>query len=114
MVIIMKIAVAVSDDEKFTEHFGKAQKFMIYEFNEYEMNFTEKRMSPKIPGEKHQWGKSLNVIGDCDVIICLQIGLRAKPALKQMDKKIVEDDGNIEDVLQRFINHQKFIDKPIF
>jgi hypothetical protein len=44
----------------------------------------------------------------------LQIGLRAKPALKQMGKKIVEDDGSIEDVLRRFINHQKFIDKPIF
>jgi len=110
----MKIAVAVSDDEKFTEHFGKAQKFIIYEFNEYEMIFTEKRMSPKIPGDKHQWGKSLNVIEDCDVIICLQIGLRAKPALKQMGKKIVEDDGSVDDVLQRFINHQKFIDKPIF
>jgi predicted Fe-Mo cluster-binding NifX family protein len=110
----MKIAVAVSDDEKFTEHFGKAQKFRIYEFNEYEMMFTEKRISLKNYGEKHQWGKSLNVIGDCDVIICLQIGLRAKPALKQMGKKIVEDDGRLEDVLQRFINHQKFIDKPIF
>ncbi len=110
----MKIAVAVSDDEKFTEHFGKAQNFMIYEFNEYEMKFMEKRKSLKIPGEKHQWGKSLNVIEDCDVVICLQIGLRAKPALKQMEKKIVEDEGSVEDVLQRFINHQKFIDKPIF
>ena len=110
----MRVAVAVSDDEKYTEHFGRAQKFMIYEFNGEDIELIDKRESKKIPGEKHQWGKSLNVIGDCDVIICLQIGLRAKPALKQMGKKIVEDDGRLEDVLQRFINHQKFIDKPIF
>ncbi len=110
----MKIAVAVSDDEKFTEHFGKAQKFLIYEFDGDEMRFMEKRESLKILGEKHQWGKSLNVIEDCDVIICLQIGLRAKPALKEIGKKIVEDDGLVEDVLQRFINHQKFMDQSIF
>ena len=29
----MRIAVAVSDDEKFVEHFGRAQKFLIYEFD---------------------------------------------------------------------------------
>ncbi len=110
----MKIAVAVSEDEKFTEHFGKAQKFMIYEFVDGEMSFMEKRESLKISGEKHQWGKSLKTVEDCDVIICLQIGLRAKPALKQMGKKIVEDEGTVNDVLQRFINHQKFMNQPIF
>jgi predicted Fe-Mo cluster-binding NifX family protein len=110
----MKIAVAVSDDEKFTEHFGKAQKFLIYEFNRYEMRLIEKRESLKITSEKHQWRKSLKAIEDCNVIICLQIGLRAKPELKQIGKKIVEDAGSVEDVLRRFINHQKFMANDIF
>ena len=35
----MRIAVAVSDDEKFTEHFGRAQKFLIYEFDGEETEF---------------------------------------------------------------------------
>jgi predicted Fe-Mo cluster-binding NifX family protein len=110
----MKVAVAASDDEKFTEHFGKAQKFLIYEFDGDNMGFLEMRESPKEAGEKHQWGKSLKVIQDSDVIICLQIGLRAKPGLKKMGKTVVEDEGTVDEVLERFIKHQQFMGKPLF
>jgi len=48
--------------------------------------FLERRESKKIPGEKHQWGKSLKVVEDCDVVICLQIGMTAKPGLKSEGK----------------------------
>ena len=90
----MRIAVAVSDDEKFTEHFGRAQKFLIYEFDgEDNRSSGDKRESKKIPGEKHQWGKSFKVVDDCDVVICLQIGMTAKPGLKSAGKKVVEDEG---------------------
>lgn len=109
----MKIAVAVSDDEKFTEHFGKAQKFLVYTFIDDKMKFIEKRDSLKIPGEKHQWNKSLKTIEDCDIIICSQIGLRAKVELKQINKKIVEDTGTLQNVLENFMNHYKFMNKPI-
>jgi len=109
----MKVAVAASDDEKFSEHFGRAQKFLIYEFDGDKMEFLEKRESPKEAGEKHQWGKSLKVIGDCDVIICLQIGIRAKPGLKKMGKTVVEDDGTIDEVLKRYIKHYQFMNKPL-
>lgn len=109
----MKIAVAVTDNEKFTDHFGKAQKFLIYELINDQMNFIETRESLKVPNEKHQWSKSLKTTEDCDVIICLQIGLRAKPALKQLNKKVVEDDGPVGNVLQRFIEHVKFMSKPV-
>ena len=34
----MRIAVSVTDDEKFTEHFGRAQKFLIYEFDGEKLN----------------------------------------------------------------------------
>lgn len=110
----MKIALAASDDEKYTEHFGKAQKFLIYEFNNENMEFLEIRVSAKEPGEKHQWGKSLNVVGDCDVVICLQIGMRAKPGLKELGIKVVEDDGTVDEVLGRFMKHQQFMQKPLF
>ena len=110
----MKVAVTVSEDEKFTEHFGRAQKFLIYELDGEKMEFLEKRESIKIPGEKHQWGKSFKVIEDCDVIICLQIGMNAKPALKKMGKTVIEDEGAVEDVLQRFIKHQQFMNRPLF
>lgn len=110
----MKVAVAASEDGKFTEHFGRAQKFLIYEFDGEKMEFLEMRESPKDAGEKHQWGKSLKVIQDSDVIICLQIGLRAKPGLKKIGKTVVEDEGTVDEVLERFIKHQQFMEKPLF
>ena len=109
----MKVAVAVSDDTKLTEHFGRAQKFLIYEFNGEEAVFHDSRESVKVAGEKHQWGKSLNVIRDCDVVICLQIGMSAKAGLKRNGKKIVEDEGSVEDLLNRFIKHEQFLKKPL-
>jgi predicted Fe-Mo cluster-binding NifX family protein len=109
----MKIAIAASDDEKYVEHFGKAQKFLIYEFNGEEEKFIETRESPKETGEKHQWGKSLRVIKDCEVIICLQIGINAKPGLKKMGKTVVEDEGTVDDVLKRYIKHFKFMNQPL-
>lgn len=110
----MKIALCTSDDEKYTEHFGKAQKFLIYEYEGQNVQFLDKRESIKIAGEKHQWKKSLQVLEDCEVIIAEQIGLRAKTAVKEMNKKVLEDEGTVHEVLQRFVQHQKFIEKPLF
>ncbi len=109
----MRIAVAVSEDEIFTEHFGRAQKFLIYEFDGEMTELIDKRESIKIPGEKHQWGKSFKVVDDCDVVICLQIGMTAKPGLKSAGKKVVEDEGRVEEVLSRFVEHEKFMNKPL-
>ncbi len=109
----MRIGVAVSDDEEFVEHFGRAQKFLIYEFDGEKLEFLDRRESKKIPGEKHQWGKSLKVVDDCDVVICLQIGMTAKPGLKSAGKKVVEDEGSVDEVLNRFIEHEKFMHKPL-
>ena len=110
----MKIAVCASNDEKYTEHFGQAQIFIIYEFDGDNTKFLEKRKSVKIEGEKHQWGKSLEVVEDCDVIIATQIGMRAKTGLKQIGKKAVEDEGIVDEVLERFIAHEKFMNNPLF
>ena len=108
----MKIAIATSDGKE-VDHFGKAQEFLIYDFDEKNMNFIEKRDSPKIKGEKHQWQKSLNVIGDCKVVICVQAGLKGKFGLKNAGIKLVEDEGTVEKVLQRYVNHYKFMKKPL-
>lgn len=109
----MRIAVAASDDGKYAEHFGRAQKFLIYDFDGEKIEFVEIRESLKVPGEKHQWGKSLDVLKDCDVVICAQIGINAKPGLKRMGKTVVEDEGTIEEVLERFCKHQIFLSKPL-
>jgi len=109
----MRIAVAVSEDEKYAEHFGRAQKFLIYEFDGDKVELIDKRESKKVPGEKHQWSKSLKIVEDSDVVICHQIGMTAKPGLKSEGKKVVEDEGPVEEVLDRFIKHEQFLRKPL-
>ncbi|UTB31606.1 MAG: NifB/NifX family molybdenum-iron cluster-binding protein [Methanobacterium sp. ERen5] len=89
----MRVAVAVSDDEKFTEHFGRAQKFLIYEFDGDKVELIDRRESKKVPGEKHQWSKSLKIVEDSDVVICHQIGMTAKPGLKSEGKKLLKMKG---------------------
>lgn len=109
----MKIAVATSNGED-VDHFGKAQEFIIYEFDEENVNFIEKRESTKVKGEKHQWQKSLDAIKDCDIVICAQAGLKGKFGLKNAGIKLVEDEGKIEDVLDRFVKHHNFMKKQLF
>lgn len=108
----MKLAIA-SLDGKMVDHFGKAHEFMIYEFDGEKMKFIEKRESPKIKGEKHQWQKSLDTIKDCEVVICVQAGLKGKLGLKNAGIKLVEDEGSIDEVLTRYIKHYKFMNKPL-
>lgn len=109
----IKVAIAASDDEKYTEHFGKAQKFFLYEFDGEKIKFVQIRESPKELGEKHQWEKSLKAINDSDVIICMQIGLKAKLGLKKMNIEVVEDEGALNDVLERYVKHYKFMNLPL-
>jgi len=109
----MKIAVATSNC-KDVDHFGKAQNFMIYEFDEENMVFIERRDSKKIKGEKHQWQKSLDAIKDCEVVICAQAGFKGKFGLKNAGIKLVEDEGTIDEVLERYVNHYKFMKKSLF
>jgi len=53
--------------------------------------------------------KTLDAVKDCDVIIAVQAGLRAKFALEEAGLKFVADEGPIEDVIRRYIRHYKFM-----
>jgi predicted Fe-Mo cluster-binding NifX family protein len=109
----MKIAVASSDGSSVDLHFGQAREFSIYEFNEEEATFIERRHVELKPDEKHQWHKSLDVIADCEVVICVQAGMNAKYGLEQEDIKLVQDEGPVEEVLERYIKHYQFMKKPL-
>lgn len=111
--ITMKIAVASSDGVNADLHFGKANHFSIYEFDEEKATFIERRSVSIDENKQHQWKKSLDVIEDCDVVICVQAGMNGKFGLEQKEIKLVEDEGTIEEVLNRYINHYNFMKKPI-
>jgi predicted Fe-Mo cluster-binding NifX family protein len=111
----MRIAVASSDGKNVDLHFGKARSIYIFDFDEKGDNkiFVEKRTVEFESGQKHQWMKTLNVIKDCDVVICVQAGFKSKFGLDEEGIKLVEDEGPIEEVLNRYIDHYKFMNTPL-
>jgi predicted Fe-Mo cluster-binding NifX family protein len=104
----MKIAVA-SSDQVNTDHFGRALGFAIYQWEGEDVDFVEYRKTNINPEEKHQWAEGLKVLGDCEVIIVVMAGMKGKYGLKQGGFKLVEDEGTIEEVVERFIEHEKFM-----
>lgn len=53
------------------------------------------------------------MVEDADVIICIQIGINAKPALRKMGKTVVEDEGTVDEVLGRYVKHYQFMNRPL-
>lgn len=106
----MKIAVA-SSDQINTDHFGRARGFAIYQLNGDEVKFIGYMENNINPEEKHQWQEGLNILGDCEVIIAAQAGMKAKYGIKKANLKLVEDEGTVEEVLERFIKHERFMSK---
>ena len=112
----MKIAVASSDGKNVDLHFGKASSLYIYDFNKEigeAANFIERRTAPIDENEKHQWRLVLNIIKDTDVVICVQAGFKSKFGIEEAGLKLVEDQGPIEEVLKRYIDHYNFMSTPI-
>ncbi|MBC7117690.1 NifB/NifX family molybdenum-iron cluster-binding protein [Methanothermobacter tenebrarum] len=105
----MKIAVASSDGENVDLHFGKASKFIIYEFDGEKVEMIDERKVNVDFAEKHQWMKTLDAVRDCDIVIAVQAGLRAKFGLEEAGIKFVSDEGPIDDVIRRYIKHYKFM-----
>ena len=109
----MKIAIASSDGKNVDLHFGKAKSLCIFDFDGENEKFIEKRNVELEVDQKHQWIKILKAIEDCDVVICVQAGFKSKFGIEESEIKLVEDEGPLDEVLKRYIDHYKFMNNPI-
>jgi predicted Fe-Mo cluster-binding NifX family protein len=109
----MKIAIASSDGENVDLHFGRANSLYIYDFNGETTNFIEKRELDIDINGKHQWKKILNLIKDCNIIICLQAGFKSKFGIEEAGLKLIEDEGSLSESLKRYVDHYKFMNNPL-
>jgi predicted Fe-Mo cluster-binding NifX family protein len=101
-----KIAVAVKDTGKKVEHFGICEYFIVYDYDEDNCNieydnviFSSKDHKP----DNEEWEKSADSIKNCDIVICEKIGPIAKAEVEMMNIKVIEEEGPVEDVLDKFI-----------
>ena len=109
----MRIAIASSDGVNVDLHFGKANSIYVYDVDEDKPNYIEHRSIIIEENKRHQWRKIIDNITDCDVVICVQAGFKSKIGIEEKGIKLVEDEGPLNDVLEKYIKHYNFMKKPI-
>lgn len=107
----MKIAIASRNGKELDTHLGKSNSMYIYEFDEVEnkSEFLEHRNIEIDLESKHQSQKIIKALEDCDVIISVKYGPKSGIYAKELNIKLVEDEGTIEEALKRYTNHVIFI-----
>ena len=104
----MRLAVVSSDGKNVDLHLGKGKSLYIYDWDD-ELNFVEVRDVEITEDSKHQGGKVLNDCSDCDVLIAVQYGFKSKIRAEDAGIKLVMDEGPIDEVLKRYIDHVNFM-----
>ena len=104
----MRLAVVSSDGKNVDLHLGKAKSIFVYDYED-ELNFVERRDVEISDGAKHQGGKVIKICEDCDVIISLQYGFKSKIRADDAGIKLVMDEGPVDEVLKKYVDHIKFM-----
>lgn len=105
----MKIAVVSSDGANVDLHLGKGNSVFIYEFENDNLDLLEHRQIDIDVESKHQGSKVIEACSDCDVMIALQYGFKSKVKAEDVGIKLVNDEGTVDEVLARYINHINFM-----
>jgi len=104
----MRLAVVSSDGKNVDLHLGKGKSVYVYDYED-ELSFVEKRDVEIAEDSKHQGGKVIKAFSDCDVLIAVQYGFKSKIKADNAEIKLVMDEGPIDEVLQRYIDHFNFM-----
>ena len=104
----MRLAVASSDGENVDLHLGKGNSLYIYDYEE-DVSFVEHRNVDIDVESKHQGRKVIKACQDCDVLISAEYGFKSKIKAEDAGIKLVADEGPVDEVLQRYIDHVHFM-----
>lgn len=104
----MRLAVVSSDGENVDLHLGKGHSVYVYDYKD-DLTFVEKRDVEIAEDSKHQGGKVIKACEDCDVLISMQYGFKSKVRADKIGMKLVIDEGPVDEVLQRYIDHYNFM-----
>ena len=105
----MRLAIVSSDGKNVDSHLGRGKTVYVYD----DFDFVEKREIEIADDAKHQGGKVINACSDCDVLISVQYGFKSKIKAEDAGLKLVMDEGPIEEVIKRYLDHAEFMKKSI-
>jgi predicted Fe-Mo cluster-binding NifX family protein len=102
----MKIAVVSTDGVNVNDHFGKAERFLIYEIKDGKLTLIEERQSvplsvndPNHPFDPERFGNIVKMIKDCEKVFVTQIGEVPAEKLKAEGIEPVIFGGAIKDIV---------------
>ncbi|MFD1774237.1 NifB/NifX family molybdenum-iron cluster-binding protein [Paenibacillus rhizophilus] len=103
-----KLAVGSSDGEVVDQHFGRSERFYIYEVDdEGKWTLLEVRdnVTTRAEGEHHtdELSRTVDMLKDCSKVLVLQIGPGAQQRLKQIGITVYSSRGTVEDAMGKLI-----------
>jgi nitrogenase cofactor biosynthesis protein NifB len=104
----LKILATSSDRRIINQHFGHADKFYIYQYDNGRIHLLEVREVLKYcngPGSCNDEGEKIDQLikatTGCDVILTMRIGLEPQRILEQQGKKVLTTYGFINESIQK-------------
>ena len=101
----IKVAVASSDGRVINRHFGKADRFLIFEYQDGNFVYIQTRtVTPCCNMGEHQdnaFENAAKVLSDCSVIIVSKIGISAADYLESRGFAVYEAPFRIDAVLKK-------------
>lgn len=109
----MRIAVASTDGVSVNEHFGKAERFLIYELGEGSLEMIEERQveplsvgDPKHVFDKLKFSQVADQLTDCLKVFVAKIGDKPAEELVKIGIEPVVFDGTISGIENERHNRQ--------
>ncbi|MEI7557225.1 NifB/NifX family molybdenum-iron cluster-binding protein [Candidatus Chlorohelix sp.] len=108
----LKVAVASWDGEHITQHFGRAEQFIIYEIEGDTYHSIETRFNnPGCNSRQHDenlLSQSVELLADCAFVLVSRIGPGAQALLSSRGIRVIEAPIFIDQALERLINSKYF------
>jgi len=105
------VAVASSDGIVVNNHFGRAEKFLIYEISDDDMKYIEERkVTPVCNGGNHEDGKleeNMRRISDCKYLLVSRIGQGAELVARNLGIEPYEIPGEIKESIEQLIKFKQ-------
>jgi len=120
----MKIALITDDGKTISQHFGRAQYYLVATIENGKVinrelrdklghaNFANEPYDPEIPGQPHGFSpasqdrhaRMAQAITDCEVLLCRGMGMGAYESMKMYNiRPIVTDIAVIDEAIKNFI-----------
>ncbi|AIQ64574.1 Dinitrogenase iron-molybdenum cofactor [compost metagenome] len=103
-----KLAVGSSDGEVVDQHFGRSERFYIYEVEDtgtWSLLEVRDNVTNREEGEHHggELARTIDLLQDCSRVLVMQIGQGAQQSLKSLGITVYSSRGTVEDALGKLI-----------